>query len=127
MMKRPAFAFLRNLLVFSVILYLLSLLITRFLPSSWVTPAMPWLFVFFFLATLFIRYVLGNIPAARMSRFINFYLIITTVKLLVYFAVMIVYAFLNRSDAVPFIITFFILYVCYTLFEVVAFLRTKQE
>jgi len=126
-MNRPAFTFLRNLLVFSVILYLLSLLITRFLPSGWVTPALPWLFVFFFLATLVLRYLLGSIQANRMSRFVNFYLVMTTVKLLVYFSVMIAYAFLNRSDAIPFIITFFILYVCYTLFEVVVFLRAKKE
>ncbi len=42
-------------------------------------------------------------------------------------AVMITYALLNREDARPFIISFFVLYIVYTVIEVVALLKVNSK
>jgi hypothetical protein len=36
---------------------------------------------------------------------------------------MIAYAFTNRSDAIPFMLGFFVLYLCYTIFESVSIIK----
>ena len=39
---------------------------------------------------------------------------------------MIAYAFINRSDAIPFMLGFFILYLCYTIFEAASIIKYTQ-
>ena len=41
------------------------------------------------------------------------------IKLFLYLIIMVTYALLNRKDAVPFLISFFILYLLYTVFETI--------
>jgi hypothetical protein len=42
--------------------------------------------------------------------------------------VLLLYVFIHKEDAVPFILAFFILYMLYTVFEVIAMLKfTKVE
>jgi len=48
------------------------------------------------------------------------YLLITTLKLLLFIAILVIYILLNRKDAVPFGLSFFILYLVYTVFEVIS-------
>lgn len=47
----------------------------------------------------------------------------TFFKLMFYMAVLVTYVYLNRSEAIPFIIVFGIAYLFYTTFEVIAILR----
>jgi hypothetical protein len=60
---------------------------------------------------------------------LNVYLLTTVIRLFLYVAVMVTYILLNKPDILPFSITFFILYLCYTIFEVVwlvSFSRTNR-
>jgi hypothetical protein len=60
---------------------------------------------------------------------LNVYLLTTVIRLFLYVAVMVTYILLNKPDIFPFSITFFILYLCYTIFEVVwlvSFSRTNR-
>ena len=54
----------------------------------------------------------------KFNRFVSVFMLTTTVKLFLFIAIMIIYAFANRKDAVPFLLDFFILYLIFTIFEV---------
>ena len=63
----------------------------------------------------------------RPARFVNVFMLTTMLKLMLFLAVMVVYVLLNREDAMPFILTYFVLYVIYTVLEVVSILKVNKE
>jgi hypothetical protein len=118
-MKSEYIDFLRKLIIYSLILSFLVVGAVLIFPKKYFTPAMPYLFLFFISVTLISYYILVRASKKTFLKFLNYYMLITVVKLLLFIAVLILYIFLNRNDAVPFALSFFILYLCYTIFEVV--------
>jgi hypothetical protein len=122
--------FLRRIIVFSVILGLLATGIGLLAPSHMVTPALPYLFVFFIGVTLTGYYFIIRSAHTRFIRFINSYLLVTVVKLFLFIGIIFLYLLNNKQDAAPFAISFFILYLCYMIFEVVnlvAYFKSLQK
>lgn len=120
--------FLKKLLIFTIFLALVGYIITLYLPANYVTPTWPYIYVFFFAATLIVHYILLRVSQKKTAGFINFFMLVTFGKLIFFLSIILAYALLNRADAIPFIITFFILYVCFTAFEVVLSLsQTKTK
>ena len=118
----------RKLLLYSGILGLIILQLVIIIPAQYITPTLPFQFVFFVALTTLICNILLKAHHERFSKFLNTYLMITTVKLLFFLAVIVVYLFLHRSDAAPFAISFFILYLCFTAFEVsILVLYSKKQ
>ncbi|HNY03098.1 MAG TPA: hypothetical protein PKG48_10945 [Bacteroidales bacterium] len=113
----PYVRFLKKLLLFTAILGAIALVIKYFATGIRLTPALPFLFCFFIATTLLSYYYLERATRQRFARFVNIFLLSILLKLLVYAGVLAAYAFLNREDTVPFIFAFFILYICYTVFE----------
>ena len=62
-----------------------------------------------------------------MITFVNAFLLTIVLKLFIYVGVMVTYALLNRTDAVPFLISFFILYLLYMVFETVFIIRHSRN
>jgi hypothetical protein len=118
-MKHKYIEFLKKLLIYTVILGVAGFLTVYFIPEKFISPALPYLFFFFFSVTLIVHLVLLKVSQKKNSGFINFFMLLTFGKLLFFLTIILVYALLNRSDAVRFIISFFILYLFYTTFEVV--------
>lgn len=118
-MKAVYFDFLRKLIIFSVILSFIAVGLLFLLPTTWFTAALPYLFIFFLAVTLLSYYILIQAAQKKFIRFLNYYLLTTTVKLFLFIAVLITYIMLHKKDAVPFALAFFLLYLCYTVFEVV--------
>jgi hypothetical protein len=121
---------LKRLMVFSLVPGAIAALLYFLLPSEFITPALPFLFPFFIAVTLITSYLLIRSAQKRFLRYMNVYLLTTGIKLFLYLAVMITYILLNKSDIIPFSISFFILYLCYTIFEVVwlvSFSKTGQS
>jgi hypothetical protein len=112
-------SFLKRLIIFSLVLGSIAALMFFLLPSKVITPALPFLFPFFIAVTLISSYLLIRSSQKKFIKFLNSYLLLTIVKLVVYIVVMVVYILLHRQDALPFGISFFALYLCYTIFEVV--------
>lgn len=119
-MKSIYFDFLRKLIIFSVILSFIAIGLLFLLPKAYMTPVLPFLFIFFLTITSISYYILIKAAQKKFIRFLNYYLITTTVKLLLFIMVLITYIMFNKKDAVPFTLSFFILYLCYTIFEVVS-------
>jgi predicted neutral ceramidase superfamily lipid hydrolase len=111
--------FLSRILIFSLILGLLATGIAFLAPSRFITPALPYLFVFFIAVTLTGYYFILRSANTKFIKFINTYLLVTVVKLFLFIGVIFFYLLTNRQDAAPFAISFLVLYLCYMIFEVV--------
>jgi len=97
------------------------------IPPDYISPTLPFLLVFFTASTLLSFYFLEKKLIASASRFVTAFMANSMIRLMLYLAVIVVYALANRPDSVNFIISFFILYVVFTAFEVSFFLRKKVE
>lgn len=126
-MKSYLITFLKQLIIFSVILGIIAMGLALLLPPRMITPALPFQFVFFIAITILLFMILIKATRERFSRFLNVYLLITTGKLLLFLVILLVYIWLNKTDAMPFGITFFLLYICFTVFEVSALLRFTRK
>jgi len=129
-MKSGFLPFVKKLLGYSSILVALALGLSFLLPPSFLTPALPYLFLFFLSVTIIGYYLLIRASDKRFMKFLNTYLLITLAKLFLFIAVMVTYILMHKQDAMPFGLSFFILYLCYTAFEVVAltkFSKTIQQ
>ena len=115
--------FLKGLLLFSFILGAIATGLYFIIPKIAFSPALPFLFFFFMATSLLSYFLMLRSLNSKFSKFVNTFLLLTTVKLLLYVSVLIIYVFINRADAVGFMLNFFILYLCYTIFEVVYIIR----
>ena len=122
--------FLRRILIFSIVLGLFATGIRFLAPSRYITPTLPWLFVFFIAVTITGYYFILRSANTKFIRFINSYLIVTVVKLILFIGVIFLYLLNNRQDAAAFAISFFVLYLCYMIFEVinlVSYFKSSQH
>jgi hypothetical protein len=118
-MKSEYLQFLKSLLIYSLVLLVFTIPVWIFLPKVYITPALPFLFFFFAATCLLSYYYLLKTLNERLLKFVNTFMLLTLIKLVLYVSVMIVYVLLNLADAVPFMLSFFVLYLAYTIFEVV--------
>lgn len=120
--------FIINLLLFTVLLGIVYYGLKHFLPENYFSPALPFMFPFYFSATAIFYNYLVKSSEQKFNRFVNRFMLTTFIKLMLFMAVLLCYVFTHKDEAVPFILSFFILYVAYTVFEVVALLNLpKQE
>ena len=119
--------FLRTLVIATLAIIIISAIVYAALPTGYYTTAFPFLVVFFFAATLLVYYFMLKSLEKRPAKFVNIFLLTTMVKLLVYMAVMVSYALVNRGEARQFIVAFFILYIIYTIIEVLALLGENSK
>jgi len=110
---------LKRLLIFSLIAGSIAGILYFLLPAKFITPALPFLFLFFIAVTLINSYILIKASQKKFLRYLNVYLLTTVLKLFLFTAIIITYVLFNKADLVPFTISFFILYLGYTTFEVV--------
>jgi hypothetical protein len=127
MIFSPFLDFLKRLLLFSVIIGIIATALWFTLPSKLLTPALPFLVVFFFAITLIGFKILIQFAGKKFIKFLNAFMLLTTVKLFLYIGVMVIYILLNKRDALPFGIAFFLIYLLYTVFEVVSLLKSMKQ
>jgi hypothetical protein len=125
-MKSAYINYLRRLLIFSAMVGSVTLLCSFLLPNAYISPALPFLIVFFIATSLLSFYYLLQSTEKRFIKFVNTFLLTILIKLFVYAGVMIAYVFIYRSDAIPFMLGFFILYLCYTIFESTSIITYTQ-
>lgn len=125
-MKSAYIKYLGQLLIFSSILGSIALITMFIIPGAYLSPALPFLFVFFIAASLLSFYYLLKSANKRFIKFVNTFFLTIIIKLFIYAGLMIVYALLNRGDAIPFMLGFFVLYLCYTIFEAVCIIKYTQ-
>lgn len=119
--------FTKQLLILATITGLLIVGLMFLIPPAFISPTLPYLLIFFTAATLLSYYFLQKKMEGSPSGFVTAFMANSIIRLLLYLVIIAVYAFTNRADAVNFILSFFLLYVIFTTFEVSFFLRKKTE
>ena len=90
-------------------------------------PLFPVLPVLLFMVTIIVHFYLVKVSEIDSPKFISKYLGAMGLKTLIYLCFIIVFLVLNSSDAIPFLISFFVMYFAFTLFEVVSILNTMKN
>lgn len=119
--------FLRPLFYFSAAIGVIAFLASFILPDRYITPSLPFLILLFTAVTILSFYYLQRATDQKFIRFVNTFLLTILLKLFFFMAVMVSYALIYRTDAIPFLLTFFILYLLYTVFESVSIIRFSHK
>lgn len=117
-MKSSLSSYAKNLLVLTIAAGLVTFGLYFVLPTTWFSPALPVLFAFYYACSLISFMILGRSIQQKFSRFTSVFMLTTAGKLFLFIAIMITYSFINKKDAIPFLLNFFILYLVFTIFEV---------
>lgn len=119
--------FLRNVTFFAAGVFVLALLFNWLAPAEIVTPALYYMIAFFYALSVLVHFLLISASKKKFAHFNNRYMLATVVKLLLFMVILIVYVFVFPEDAVNFLITFLVLYVLFTGFEVFAIVQTTRK
>ena len=120
------FQFLKKLIILTLAVFLIFYAIAYFLPIESVTPAMPYLILLSASVTLIFHYIILKASEKKFSRFISYFMIATVLKLLLYIIIIFLYVYLNRSDTLPFVVTFLLLYIIFSVFEIINLLQLQS-
>ena len=115
--------FIIRILIFSIIISIVAFLLFSTIISKFYLPIFPFLLSFFVLTTIGIHAILTHAGGQRPARFSTFYMGSITSKLFLYVIFLVVYVLLDKQNAPNFLITFFILYLCFTVFETYSLLN----
>jgi hypothetical protein len=116
-MKEKLNLFIKNLIIFTLIAGIAEWAFSYFVEVKWFSKSWPFVVLFFMAFTLLMhRYLLVS-TEGNPKRFVFSFMLITTVKILLYLAIMLIYVLFNRPDAIGFIVAFFINYFLFTAFE----------
>jgi hypothetical protein len=119
--------FFKKLIKLTVAVFLVFYAATYFMPEKLVSPAMPYLILLSASVTLIFHYIIIKAAEKKFSRFISYFMIATVMKLLLYLIVIFLYVYLNKNDVFPFVITFLLLYIIFSVFEVINLLQIQNS
>jgi len=118
--------YIRNIFILTGIIGILMWGMSIYLPE-YLSPALPWFIPYFLIISLGFHYYLLTSATKDVRKFIPRFMGSTGVKLAIYLGTLLVMALTTSHDPVPFIIGFFILYLFYTIFEIVNFLHQSKQ
>lgn len=119
--------FILTLLIFSVLAGVVLFLLSGFIPVKYFSTLYPFILAFYFAESLIVHLVISKSVEKKPIRFVNRFMMITGVKLMVYLVIMVVYAVVNKEEALGFIIIFFALYLFYTPLQVIFALKLVKR
>lgn len=117
--------FLKKILILTGITALVMVSAWFFIPG-YLSPALPFLMAFF-LAGSIVSFKILYKKANEPQKFVTGFLAHSIIRLMLYLIVIVSYAILYREDAIKFIIGFFILYLIFTVFEVIQFIALTKN
>lgn len=126
-MQQSLKIFLKRITVFTVIVAALLYAASTQLETKWVSSSWPFVVLFFFSFTIIMHRYLLKSTEGNPKKFVFSFLMITTVKILLYLGVILVYVLLNMDDAVAFIMVFFVNYFLYTGFELATVMKLINQ
>lgn len=118
--------FLKKIIVFTLIVSLLQYVLALQLPERFISSAVPVIILFFFAFTTIMHHYLLKSTEGRPQKFIFTFMLMTTVKLLMYLSIILIYVLLNKDDAVAFIGAFFLNYFVFTIFEIIEIMKNLK-
>jgi len=115
------------LAVFSLTVFIAGVFVFYYPLSEYYLPVYLLVLLFFVVITGGMHFILLSASNKNPSKFNNYFLIATTVKLIIYMIFIMVYLYLNRKNAIPFLLVFFITYLLYTTFESISITRQIRK
>lgn len=126
-MKKKLKHFFVRLVLMTLILAIIAVILHVVLPENSLPPLLPYMFVLFFVITAAVHLILLRITRVNMRKFVSYFMMATLIKLVIYFAAVLAYIFIHRAGMLTFVISFFTLYVIYTIFEVATILSQIKD
>lgn len=126
-MRKKYQQFIIRLTIISLILGFLILILGMILPQGIISAFLPLLLILFFVVTAIVHYVLLKITVLNPGKFVGYFMLATFLKLMIYLIVVLIFAFNVKEGVLPFILSFFTLYIIYSVFEVVSILAQTKE
>jgi len=80
------------------------------------------IFGFYYFIVAAFHYGLSKANEKETGHFVRFFMMATFLKLLIYFGFLLLLITMDRNQSIPIIVLFIILYLVYTIFEIVSFL-----
>ncbi len=104
--------------IFTLILWGIFYALIYFFFDKYYIVLINYLFPIFFTVSSLSHYVLSKNVSKEMIKFWPYFMVASTLKLLLYMIIIWLFVRNNKSYALPFVAMFFILYVFYTIFEI---------
>jgi len=98
----------------------------QYLPSEYLSPMIPFIILFFAIFNLITFHYKLKINSTKDNRFINLFLILNSLKMVAFIAIIALYAYYFRSDAINFSISFFICYAVFTFLLIRSFNKLQK-
>ena len=126
-MQQAFNTFLKKITIYTVVLAVLQYVLTTQIPAAYVSNAWPVVILFFFAFTVLMHRFLLKSTEGRPQKFIFSFMMITTIKILLYLGIILVYVLVNKPDAVAFIGVFFLNYFLFTGFEISSVMKFLEK
>jgi L-asparagine transporter-like permease len=126
-MNNPFLRYLLTTLLFSFILGAGGFLFSIIIPSVAILPTFYFIILYFFFVTVVFHFGLLQSMKGKPQGFVRYFMGATTFKLLIHLAVVIIYAILHREQALPFLLSFFVLYILFMVYEVLVVMKLNKQ
>lgn len=118
--------FFKQFSILAGLVLLLSIIISLFIPKINITIYYAYILIFLYTITLAVYKIISKSMENRISQFANIYMLVNFGKMIFFTFIIVIYAYLNKEDAISFMLTFFSYYFIFTGFEVVSLLFNKK-
>jgi hypothetical protein len=119
--------FIIKILSFTILLIVISAILYLTLFKAFYVRSFPLQLLLIGFLTAFTHIRLLKACELNMRRFTTAFMLSVTLKLIVYLSFLLIFLLIDPSNALAFVLTFFILYVCYTVFEVMEALKFLKK
>jgi len=119
--------YITRLLIFAAVLSLVVYGLFTTVLEQFYLPIFPYLIAFFVSISVLVHFILLKASNYRIAKFSTFFMGSVTLKLFMYIIFLVVYVLLDKENAVSFLITFFVFYLAFTIFETISLLIDLKE
>ena len=119
--------YITRLLIFAAVLSLVVYGLFTSVLEQFYLPVFPYLIAFFVSISVLVHFILLKASNYRIAKFSTFFMGSVTLKLFMYIIFLVVYVLFDKENAVPFLITFFVFYLAFTVFETISLLIDLKE
>jgi|GEM_PF-777908 hypothetical protein len=118
--------YLQSVSLLTTIVFLLSLAFSVFAPAQLVSRVLVFIPLFFFIVSVSTQFLLFSSGKHDQRKLAQVNIAVSGLRFVLYLITVVVYAFFFPGDSVPFLISFFIVYLFYAVFDAVWNYRTLK-
>jgi len=119
--------FLFRELIFTILVVIVALILFNSVLAQYYLPVFWVLLGLITVLTGVLHYSIIQIQNSGASKFANRFMMVSGIKMMAYLVLITTYAFTNPSKASVFLILFFVLYLLYTVFEVILIVQYLKK